>query len=828
MRKKILLIIFLWSVGFLANAQHSHNNQGIKMSCPVCKSSGKVERARIPPPMEFMLKSGNAATSNIIVDYKGFPEEPKAAFARAVEIWESIIESEVPIRMEAKWTSLEEGVLGSCGPETFYSNFKDAPVKDRYYPVALAEKIAKEELNGESRYDMNANFNKDFAWYFGTDLNCPDTLHDFVSVVLHEIGHGLGFIDFFYVDDELGWYGSDNYGGMGSATAYDELVQSVSGDQLLDTSFYENISVGLKYALTSNALYANSPVAIKRNKNLRPKLYAPDQYDTGSSIAHLNELSYPSENSNSLMTPQIGYGEAIHDPGLITRGIMDDIGWRNLFIRHEPVKDKEQVEPLNFEVSLESDYNIDTTALWVIYSNDGFQSHSDSLKLKFSEESSVYVAELSPESGISEISYFVEAADTMNRVRTVPSNVPDEYYNVKFQVDNEAPIISHEAIPYFLKLGDPLTVNVNVEDNLGVDTVYIAFSVNGVSGTSFGLSMSTYGIYSGIFPIDFENLTDGDNIEYTVFAKDSSLALNRAQLPLNDEKFSFKVEDIFDPVTSYTNNFDVSGADFLLYDFKVYKERGFDNNALHSPHPYESGGSDNKDLEYWTFLKRPIILKDGGTMTYDEVVLVEPGEPFSSYGNSDFWDYVIVEASKDYGDTWLEMSTGYDAGSQLIWSDEYNEEIVEQVSQAKGKAELFFNREIDLLKSGNFVAGDTALIRFRLYSDPFASGWGWVIDNLQIQQAVSAGVISASNDVKVFPNPFNSSLNISIRSIENNSEIKIEVYDMFGKKVYAQRLENVFGELNETIQLNDLRSGMYLINITENGKLLRAKKLIKN
>jgi len=36
---------------------------------------------------------------------------------------------------------------------------------------------------------------------------------------------------------------------------------------------------------------------------------------------------YPAGNPNSLMTPQIGAREAIHDPGPITRGIFEDIGW---------------------------------------------------------------------------------------------------------------------------------------------------------------------------------------------------------------------------------------------------------------------------------------------------------------------------------------------------------------------------------------------------------------------------------------------------------------------------------------------------------------------
>ena len=72
---------------------------------------------------------------------------------------ESLIESEITIRIKAEWKTLGTNVLGSCGPETYYANFVDAPYKDRYYAVAIAEKISKEELNGESRDDMNSNFN---------------------------------------------------------------------------------------------------------------------------------------------------------------------------------------------------------------------------------------------------------------------------------------------------------------------------------------------------------------------------------------------------------------------------------------------------------------------------------------------------------------------------------------------------------------------------------------------------------------------------------------------------------------------------------------------
>jgi hypothetical protein len=37
-------------------------------------------------------------------------------------------------------------------------------------------------------------------------------------------------------------------------------------------------------------------------------------------------------------------------------------------------------------------------------------------------------------------------------------------------------------------------------------------------------------------------------------------------------------------------------------------------------------------------------------MTFDEIVLVEPGESYADFGDTEFWDYVIVEGSNDLRD----------------------------------------------------------------------------------------------------------------------------------------------------------------------------------
>ena len=59
--------------------------------------------------------------------------------------------------------------------------------------------------------------------------------------------------------------------------------------------------------------------------------------------------------------------------------------------------------------------------------------------------------------------------------------------------------------------------------------------------------------------------------------------------------------------------------------------------------------------------------------------------------------------------------------------------------------------------------GDTVYLRFRLQSDPYAEGWGWVIDNLVIQDDPTSTDVPFSTpaiDLQMFPNPFNSQLNI--------------------------------------------------------------------
>src|SRR5574341_1296844 len=151
--------------------------------------------SRIPPPEVFLQRAKEVGPQTAVfqVAYHGFPSEPQTAFQFAVDIWASLITSPVPIAVDATWTPLPIGVLGSAAPRNLIADFAGAPVPNTWYPVATANKLTGSDLD-PTDYDIRARFSSTFTdWYFGTDGNTPSDKWDFVSVVLHELGHGLGF-----------------------------------------------------------------------------------------------------------------------------------------------------------------------------------------------------------------------------------------------------------------------------------------------------------------------------------------------------------------------------------------------------------------------------------------------------------------------------------------------------------------------------------------------------------------------------------------------------------------------------------------------------------
>lgn len=258
-----------------------------------------------------------AKTATFQVTYHGFSPAAKASFERAVNIWSTQVRSSVPITVDATFKALPSGVLGSAGPNFVFKNFAGAPLKDTWYVDALADKLSSRQQNRAA--DISANFSSAFPnWYFGTGRT-PSGDYDFESVVLHELGHGLGFLGLSSVSGSQGTLKFN-----GTPAAYSRFTENATGKSLLT---FADPSSALKGQLTSGKAFFDSPKVRRTNGGKTAKLFAPRTYQAGSSYSHLDDAAYPAGNKNSLMTHAIGSGEQIHSPGPITMAIFSTIGW---------------------------------------------------------------------------------------------------------------------------------------------------------------------------------------------------------------------------------------------------------------------------------------------------------------------------------------------------------------------------------------------------------------------------------------------------------------------------------------------------------------------
>ncbi len=124
------------------------------------------------------------------------------AFQFAADLWGATLDSNVQIFVTAAFNPLGANVLGSAGATFVFSDFGSIafpfpgsqPFPNTWYHSALADKRAGTELN-PGFADINAQFSSNFNFYLGLDNN-HGAQNDLVAVVLHELGHGLGFANF--------------------------------------------------------------------------------------------------------------------------------------------------------------------------------------------------------------------------------------------------------------------------------------------------------------------------------------------------------------------------------------------------------------------------------------------------------------------------------------------------------------------------------------------------------------------------------------------------------------------------------------------------------
>lgn len=168
-------------------------------------------------------------------------------FNKAGQIWDAILGSPVTIVVQASFDPLPcaptSGVLGSAGPNAIETDFAGAPYPATLFTSAEANRLAGSDLE-PGVDDIVAQFQSNVgmpsclstrSWYYGYDGNEGANGIDLLPVLLHEFGHGLGFLTL--TDETTGDYFS------GQPTIFDRyLMDNVSNKHWIDMTPTERVA----------------------------------------------------------------------------------------------------------------------------------------------------------------------------------------------------------------------------------------------------------------------------------------------------------------------------------------------------------------------------------------------------------------------------------------------------------------------------------------------------------------------------------------------------------------------------------------------------------
>ena len=249
-------------------------------------------------------------------------------FNAAASVWGNALKSSVQVRVGAQFNALfcdaSSAVLGSAGPNTAHANFARAPLTNVWYVQAVANSRAGSDLSAATD-DISAQFNSQLdagvgclggmTWWYGIGAPAPAGTVDLFTTVLHEIGHGVGFLSLHDLATGAKFMGQDDAylrllknqttgEGWSTMTNAERVTSSINTGNLVWTGSSANSAVG-GFSAGTNAG--------------QMRMYAPNPQEPGSSVSHFDTAVAPNELMEPILTSTANDYAAYR--------LLKDVGW---------------------------------------------------------------------------------------------------------------------------------------------------------------------------------------------------------------------------------------------------------------------------------------------------------------------------------------------------------------------------------------------------------------------------------------------------------------------------------------------------------------------
>ena len=208
------------------------------------------------------------------------PLDVQHAITYATQTYQQFLNLTQDINVAINFDTLATSVLADSAPSRFCDHPDDTNYPFMLIPDALYSQLTRTPncpyASDDIHIFITVNSNPIYPFYYGTDGVKNSYQIDFVSVMMHELTHGLGMISFMnanginsYAPDAVifDWYTFTGVTGWPTV-----FTDPVSTPAILDLT-----------VLTDNSLYFTGIAP-----NSRFQLYTPPEFTEGSSISHTN------------------------------------------------------------------------------------------------------------------------------------------------------------------------------------------------------------------------------------------------------------------------------------------------------------------------------------------------------------------------------------------------------------------------------------------------------------------------------------------------------------------------------------------------------------